>query len=588
MSEINSNNFSIKVDRATVSSELGENGRIRSIIKVFKGKTQLVPVQNNPSTNQFSVTIASSEGCTAIIKELDTVYVTSLTKNTGIITLNINVENSATFVKNINLIKSISNEEISIMESRVKIAEQKITEDAITNVVKRQFYTKGQTKEELEILSSTMEQTVDNWSVKITQNEKDISSLKLTSQEFDVTIKNKADSSNIISKINASTEGIVISSSKIDISGCVTFSDLSTSGKTTINGGNITTGTIDASKVTVKNISASNITTGTLDASKASIKNISASSITSGTLDGSKASITNINASNITTGTLNASNINVTNINGTNISRGVIDAGKVTVSNLNASNITSGTLSGDRIKGGTISASQEINFVGGARIFGTGGSYGAALTVSASEYYFSGASYGSMKGSWNISGSLSIGGGISASNLELSSWISCSSINCGSLSVDGTAYIGSAYINGSWVTSDKRLKTDIKYVNKDTQSINPIGLVSPNVNITTLDMHEFVETLPMVSYRLIDELNRNMDNTHYGFLAQEILYTKVGSELIAVEKDEYGNEIEGGYLRYSQDKYISFICGALQEEIKQRKQLEQKVLELEQKLGDDK
>ena len=444
------------------------------------------------------------------------------------------------------------------------------------------------TQTQIENLNSTITQTANSWSAKITQNEKDIASLKLTDSSFDVAIKSKADTSNIISKINASTEGITISSSKINISGYVTFSELSTSGKTTINGGNITTGTIDASKVTVKNISASNITSGTIDASKVTVKNLNASNITSGTLDGSKANISNINASNITTGTLNASNINVTNINGTNISRGTIDASKVTVKNLNASNITSGTLSGDRIKGGTISASKEINFVGGARIFGTGGSYGAALTVSASEYYFSGASYGSMKGSWSISGSLSIGGGISASSLNLSSWLSCNSVNCASLSVDGSAYIGSAYINGSWVTSDKRLKTDIKYVNKDTQSINPIGLVSPNVNITTLDMHEFVETLPMVSYRLIDELNRNMDNTHYGFLAQEILYTKVGSELIAVEKDEYGNEIEGGYLRYSQDKYISFICGALQEEIKQRKQLEQKILELEERLGDNK
>ena len=144
------------------------------------------------------------------------------------------------------------------------------------------------------------------------------------------------------------------------------------------------------------------------------------------------------------------------------------------------------------------------------------------------------------------------------------------------------------YANKVKLTSDERLKTDIKYVNKDKQTVNPIGLVSPNTNITTSDMHEFIETLPMVSYRLVDELNRNIDSTHYGFLAQEVLYTKVGSELIEIQKDEYGNEVEGAYLRYSQDKYISFICGALQEEIKQRKQLEQKVLKLEQKLGDDK
>ncbi len=119
-------------------------------------------------------------------------------------------------------------------------------------------------EEKIETLSTTVTQTNDSFSAKITQNEKDIASLKLTDSEFDVTLKNKADSSNIISKINASTEGITISSSKINISGFVTFSDLSTSGKTTINGSNITTGTINASKATITNINASNITTGTL------------------------------------------------------------------------------------------------------------------------------------------------------------------------------------------------------------------------------------------------------------------------------------------------------------------------------------
>ena len=124
----------------------------------------------------------------------------------------------------------------------------------------------------------------------------------------------------------------------IDLSGKVSFSDLSTSGKTTINGGNITTGTINASKAKITNINASNINTGSL----------SASLITAGTLD----------------------------------------ASKITVKNLSASSITSGTLSGDRISGGTISATNEINFNGGARIFGNTGAYDAGLTISAQVYNF--------------------------------------------------------------------------------------------------------------------------------------------------------------------------------------------------------
>ena len=124
----------------------------------------------------------------------------------------------------------------------------------------------------------------------------------------------------------------------IDLSGKVSFSDLSTSGRTTINGGNITTGTINASKAKITNINASNINTGSL----------SASLITAGTLD----------------------------------------ASKITVKNLSASSITSGTFSGDRISGGTISAANEINFNGGARIFGNTGAYDAGLTISAQAYSF--------------------------------------------------------------------------------------------------------------------------------------------------------------------------------------------------------
>ena len=53
---------------------------------------------------------------------------------------------------------------------------------------------------------------------------------------------------NIISKINVSSEGITIAANKVDLQGYVTFSNLSTSGQTTINGANITTGLIkDAS-----------------------------------------------------------------------------------------------------------------------------------------------------------------------------------------------------------------------------------------------------------------------------------------------------------------------------------------------------
>lgn len=253
MANVNSSNFTINVNRST-SGELGTNGRVQSTIVVYKGSQRLSPVSSTPTTGQFKVTISSQDGCSASIKENDTVYVNSMSSTNATITLNINVENAVNFQKNINLVKSISNEEISNIESRVSVAEQKITEDAITNVVSKKFYTKDQTNTQISSKVSTVQQTVDSWGVKISQNETDISSLKLTDKQFSVEIGGKADKSNIISMINASTEGITISSSKVNISGFVTFSDLSNSGSTTINGGNITTGYVKGTRIDAKNL----------------------------------------------------------------------------------------------------------------------------------------------------------------------------------------------------------------------------------------------------------------------------------------------------------------------------------------------
>ena len=50
----------------------------------------------------------------------------------------------------------------------------------------------------------------------------------------------------VCDKVVIMRDGVVVSSKSISFSGMVTFSDLSTAGQTTINGSNITTGTIDA------------------------------------------------------------------------------------------------------------------------------------------------------------------------------------------------------------------------------------------------------------------------------------------------------------------------------------------------------
>ena len=69
--------------------------------------------------------------------------------------------------------------------------------------------------------------------------------------EINLEVSKKVGNDEIISKINQSAEKVQISATKLDLKGYATFSDLSTSGKTTINGDNITTGTIKSKNYAV-------------------------------------------------------------------------------------------------------------------------------------------------------------------------------------------------------------------------------------------------------------------------------------------------------------------------------------------------
>ena len=83
---------------------------------------------------------------------------------------------------------------------------------------------------------------------------------------------------------------------KIDISGYVTFTDLKTSGSTTINGDNITTGYISANR----------ISGGTIDADTINVSNLNAANLTKGLINANRISdannyLTNLYATNIYT-----------------------------------------------------------------------------------------------------------------------------------------------------------------------------------------------------------------------------------------------------------------------------------------------
>lgn len=96
---------------------------------------------------------------------------------------------------------------------------------------------------------SSLSQTVGSFSSRISDAEGSVSSLYQTVNGMSLSVSN-GDSSSTISLI---ADGTVISSGNIVLSGFVTFSDLSSSGSTTINGDNITTGTLNVDLIKPNN-----------------------------------------------------------------------------------------------------------------------------------------------------------------------------------------------------------------------------------------------------------------------------------------------------------------------------------------------
>lgn len=139
------------------------------------------------------------------------------------------------------------------MESKIESVEGGLS--SLTQTV-RGFYTRI---ENAEGAVSTLSQTVNSFQTRIQTAEGNISTLTQTAGKIEWLIKSGTSASNF----TMTDRAIKLVADNIDLSGYVTITALGTAGKTTINAGNITTGTIDASKVTVTNLQINNVKYGT-------------------------------------------------------------------------------------------------------------------------------------------------------------------------------------------------------------------------------------------------------------------------------------------------------------------------------------
>lgn len=108
---------------------------------------------------------------------------------------------------------------------------------------------------------STLQQTATSLTSDISDLEGNYTTLQQTVSGLRITASNGTQSSTL----TLTSNGVQLSSTNVQITGMVTFSDLSTSGRTTINGGNITTGIISAIDISSVTIDGSSITGSTFE-----------------------------------------------------------------------------------------------------------------------------------------------------------------------------------------------------------------------------------------------------------------------------------------------------------------------------------
>lgn len=140
-----------------------------------------------------------------------------------------------------------------------------------------------------ENLSDELNQTIQEASQsavsieRIIKNvEGSVSKIQQTANEISLVVATKVGEDEIISKINQSAESIAIQANRLNLTGYITATDLSSSGSTVIDGGRIQTGEVAAARIDVDNLYVKHLNgadgtfTGSLNAASGTFNSLDA------------------------------------------------------------------------------------------------------------------------------------------------------------------------------------------------------------------------------------------------------------------------------------------------------------------------
>lgn len=165
--------------------------------------------------------------------------------------------------------------------------------------------TAGEIRSEVRDVRNGLESSISQTAGQIRSEVRDIrnglqSSITQNSNRIALVVSgNGIRAAEIVASINSSGSQVKISADHVDIQGYVTFSDLSTSGRTTIHGGNIQTNSITADKLAANSISAQKIQSGAITADKLAAGVITADKISANAVLSKFTSSTQLNVGSI-------------------------------------------------------------------------------------------------------------------------------------------------------------------------------------------------------------------------------------------------------------------------------------------------
>lgn len=267
---------------------------------------------------------------------------------------------------------------------------------------------------------------------------------------------------------------------------------------------------------------------------------------------------TTINGGNIRTGTIGATQISASyvyagSISANQITTGTLNANIVTVTNLNASSITSGSFSGDRITGGTITGST----ISGGSLSTSGSTY-VNISGTSITFNYNGSSVGSLYGSYNASSGKN--GIIATTNLfavmgELGVYDSVLNLSNSSMyspNFGGTIITAAGTFRGLSFTGTNYLQSE-NYSGGGTTgaSINNNGTIirttssaryKQDIEDLSVNYSDLLSLVPK-RFRLKDEAETDENARYYaGFIAEEIDATSL-KDFVGYQKQEDGTFI---------------------------------------------